>query len=285
MTNYAPFLRGLRPKVEDKRDLQLGQVFPLPKLAELPEEYRVPVLTLDDQKSSDFCAASASSKASEYQEGEPLSFEYLFAVAKQLEGGDPDAFGLQLRTVMKAHQKIGTVNRKQAPYSLENKPASFLRRIENWPATLLDLATLHRKKAYIEVAGPYDHYDNLRAAIWLFRQEKRLPVFGVVWSWPLDQVYIDEAHNFGEGHAVLAVGWTKDGLVVQNSKGTEAGDKGYHIFSREVINKFVKLYGSYMFVDLEPEEVKKLVEQKQLSIIGRILAIIAQMIPLIRKNI
>lgn len=258
--NFEPQF-GLNPLPKDKRDLQLGAIIQLPKLSELPKSYRAPVLTIDDQYDSDFCAASASCKVSEYQEGEPLSFEWQFAVAKNLSGKDPETFGLDLRMAMKSHTAVGALARKDAPYSLANKPVSFLRRLENWPTNLKDLAIAHKKKAYVAVTGPYDHFDNIRATIWYFRNEKRLPTTGVIWNWPLNQMLIETPVTEGQGHAMYACGWTTDGhLIYGQSYGPNAGDKGVHYLSREVVNKYVSLYGAYTFLDLSPEEVKKQIE-------------------------
>ena len=283
--NFEPQF-GLNPLPKDKRDLKLGQLIQLPKLSELPHSYRAPALGIDDQFDSDFCAASASCKISEYQEGEPLSFEWQFAVAKALLGGDPDSFGIDLRTAMKSHVKVGALARKDAPYSLANQSVAFLRRIENWPENLKDLAIVHRKKAFASIVGPYDHYDNLRATIWYYRNEKKLPLIGTIWNWPMEQMMMDEPIETGFGHALYAAGWTTDGhLIIPNSYGPNAGDKGVHYFSRKVINRYVDIYGAYTFLDMEPAEVKKLVEQAQIGWMMRLITRLQEMVAELKKKI
>lgn len=50
----------------------------------------------------------------------------------------------------------------------------------------------------------------------------------------------------------------KEYLIIQNSYGKEAGNGGWHYFSREIINKYVGLYGAFTFIDMDPETAKYL---------------------------
>jgi hypothetical protein len=246
---------GLQELKEDNRDLKLGYIFNLPKLEELPNTFIVGEPEVVHQKDSYFCAAASSCSISELQEGEPLGYEWVYAVAKMLDG-QIEIEGTDLRTICKVHTKYGAIGRDESPYSLENKPVSFLERIENWPKNLFDLAKKHKKKTYVQVSGQYDPYDTIRASLWKFRDEKRAVLIGVKWSWPLERVFIDSENDYGGGHALHIIGWNKKGLIVQNSYGEEAGLNGRHYFSREIINKYVSKYGAYMFVDLDPEKAK-----------------------------
>src|SRR3990167_49397 len=141
---------GLLPKVEDKRDLKLGAGFKLPKLSELPAEFEHPILEIKDQLNTDFCGAYSSVGASELQEGVKLVPEYQFALIKEIQGGDVDSFGADLRSIMKSHQKFGALEEKYRPpgFSLKEKDQSFLRRIGNWPPELKIKALEHAKRAY-----------------------------------------------------------------------------------------------------------------------------------------
>lgn len=251
---------GLKLTPADDRDFAVGQLYNLPKLEDLPDEYLVGSPTVMDQKQTDFCAMAATGTVSELQEGMPLGFEWLFAVAKMIDG-DVDSFGINLRTACKTHTKYGAIERADSPYTAKDKDADFLRRIENWPEKLFAKALKHRKKSFVDMAtGPYDAFDNLRASLWLFRKEKRGAVTGVLWSWPSSQKIMDTFSNNGSGHALAILGWKKiDGkqyLVIQNSYGRVAGDNGRHYFSREVINHFVTSYRAFGFIDIEPQDVK-----------------------------
>lgn len=259
MNEDIKIIGGLKPTPPDERDFKLGALYNLPKLSELPANFLVGNPTIANQRSSDFCAAAATSTVSELQEGMPLSFEWLFAVAKMLEG-NPDSFGVDLRTICKVHTKYGAIERRDAPFSVNDKSPDFLRRIENWPEELFAKALKHRKQSFVKVTGPYDHFDNIRATLWHFRTEKRGVVSGFLWSWSNSQEMMTQFANTGQGHAVAKLGWkTIAGvpyLIIQNSYGRSAGDEGRHYFSREVINHFVEMYGAYMFVDLSPNDIQ-----------------------------
>ena len=110
---------GLQKSKKDKRDIQLGAVFALPKLEELPKEYQVNgFVKIKNQGSSDLCAAFAAAATSEEQEMVELSPEYIFAKAKELTG-DPNSWGLNLRDVCKVLTKIGSIEQKDSPFELE----------------------------------------------------------------------------------------------------------------------------------------------------------------------
>lgn len=247
--------KGLRETPKDERDFQLGALVSLPKLSELPISFKLPALGVKDQKGTDFCTAFASCLISEMQEGIELSPEYSFALSKEISG-DPDEWGQDIRTALKVHTKKGALAQKEAPYSLLNKEPEFLRHLKNWPPELQEKIGFHKKKSFFKITGPYDHYDNIRAAIWKFRNEKRGVISGVIWAWPLEEYLLEGTLNQGFGHCISYIGWEKDGLLVQNSAGTEAGRQGLHLMSRATANHFAQKYGAYMMIDLSPEEAK-----------------------------
>lgn len=260
--------QGLRETPEDLRDLETGALLRLPKLSELPDRFSLDTLGVKDQKDTDFCTAFATCTVSEMQEGVELSPEYSFALSKALSG-DPDEWGQDIRVALKAHTKVGAIKKKDAPFSLENEPDSFLRRIANWPGYLKEKAGEHRKKAFLKITGPYDHYDNIRATIWHFWMkfgEKRGIVSGIKWQWGIDEFLLKGTSNDGFGHCIPYIGWellrNEEGLVVQNSAGKSAGILGRHLASRDTVNHFVSRYGAYMMIDLSPEEVQWYLENK-----------------------
>jgi len=247
---------GLNPLPRDNRDFQLGWITKLPKLSELPKEHKTE-LKIKDQTGSDFCTAFTTCYMSEYQEGVELEPSWSFAVSKDISGNVAQ-WGQDMRTAMKAHLR-GALLKKDSPYSLNNKDQFFLRDLKNWP----ELATKkYRKRSYFKITGSYDHFDNIRASIWKFRDKKCLASLGLLWGYPLDQKVLEKPTTSGYGHAVAVVGWKyieeKPYLIIINQYGESAGDKGYHYLSREVINKWAEEYGSFMFVDIDPKDVKKL---------------------------
>jgi len=248
---------GLLPTPKDARDFQLGQVFRLPKLEELPEEFELSMLSLKDQGGSDMCTAYMSTYMSEIQEGVELNPLFSFAASKAISG-NPDVWGQDIRTALKAHVEYGALEEKVSPY--RNPDEQNARKLEVWARELIDQAREHRKRSYFKITGPYGAFDNIRASIWLMRSIPRAVGFGLVWGWDPVPAIIPNNYPDGFGHAITAIGWKKiEGetyLVIQNSYGSRFGDQGRHFFPREVINKYVAVYGAYMFIDMDPEEVK-----------------------------
>ena len=246
---------GLRTLPEDARDFKLGDIFQLPALAELPVHFSLEPLAIKHQRDSDFCTAYSFCAASELQENVILEPSWSFAMTKALEG-DHTTWGADLRLAAKSHTTYGAIEHDISPYSVENKDPSFLRNPECWPADLLVDAAPHKKKTYFKVVGGYDAFDDIRASMWKFRDKKQAVVLGVVWGWPLTQYAIDTPSDDGFGHAVACVGWEGDYLIIQNSYGVEAGKQGYHLIHRNVINRDVERFGSFMLVDLDRTDVE-----------------------------
>jgi C1A family cysteine protease len=246
---------GLKPSTEDKRDFKMGAYYTLPSLSELPLSFSFPTLKVKDQGETFMCAAFAASTLSELEEGVELSPEYIYAKAKQINGDYTDD-GLELRDVCKALVKYGSLEQKEAPFSLQTHPGAFLADWRNWPTELDQKAICHKKGSYWQVVGPYDHYDNIRAAIWKFRAKKQGVLFGVDWNWNVSDPLIQSVPSSGSGHALPEIGWNEKGEDIQNSYGTNIGDKGHFYFSRAVINHFVEKYGAFMFFDITPEEAQ-----------------------------
>ena len=245
---------GLLPLPKDERDLSVGAIYSLPKLSEIPDSFDIETLEVKDQKESDFCSAYSSTTASELQEGVRLEPSWIFAMSKTLSK-DPDSFGQDLRTIMSAHVKFGGIEERTSPFSIENKSSDFLRHAENWP-NLRKNALWHKKCSYMDCKGNFDAYDNIRACIWKFRKEKRLVVSGLLWGWPTETERINDVGNPAGGHAIVYKGWKGEYLIMQNSYGRKAGRNGVHLIHRSVVNKYVDMYGAYMFQDITPDEAR-----------------------------
>lgn len=252
---------GLQRLPEDKRDLQLGAFFMLPKLEELPDSFTFEPTLIGDQGEAledDFCSAYASCGASSLQENTPLYPAFSFALSKKLSG-NVDDWGQDLRSAMKAHQKFGAVPTNIVDDGIAGMSMTDKRVMGNYPLTYLAIASIHKKKSYWKVRGQYDAYDDIRATIWKFREQQRAPVIGLTWSWPLEQYKLDTISG-GFGHALYVIGWTPDGLIIVNSYGRNAGSNGTHLITREVINEYIPRYGAYVFVDMTPEDAIYAVE-------------------------
>lgn len=247
---------GLKPLPPDTRDLSVGALYTLPKLSEIPDSFDVGTsLDIKDQQESDFCSAYASTSASELQEGIEMEPAWLFAMSKTLSG-DVEDWGQDLRTIMRASVKFGGLERRHSPYSIQNRSADFLRRAENWDDALRAKALEHKKASFMDCKGQYDAFGNLRATIWRFRKEKRAVVSGLLWGWDTKAERINDIGNPQGGHAILYRGWKGEYLIMQNSYGKEAGRNGIHLVHRNVVNKYVSMYGAYMFQDISVEEAR-----------------------------
>ena len=137
------------------------------------------------------------------------------------------------------------------------KDRNFLADYKNWPSELDWQAGAHKQKSYFKVVGQFDPFDNLRASLFLY---KRPAVLGLIWGWPLTQVFLQGTPSAGFGHAITAIGYDRkngeDFLIIQNSYGLQAGDKGRHYLSRETYNTYYEMFGCFMFIDLPPDEAK-----------------------------
>ncbi len=282
---------GLLELPRDNRDFRLGSITRLPKLSELPREFKHESTTILDQDTTDFCTGFSSCSASELQEGIRLVPEYQFALTKELMGGNVDEFGADLRTAMKSHVKVGALKEEDRPigFTLQEKGQAFLRRIENWPPELKDKAIAQGKGSFVSVSGFFDDFDDIRATIYAFRNEKRVPVFGVKWGWDLSNPIISTIPQFGTGHAIYAIGWKEINgepyLIIPNSFGTEVGDKGYFYLSRGVINSFVSIYGAFMFIDMTKEEFIQRLEDAKKSKVQKVIELILRLFGILKTKV
>ena len=286
MKNF-PIKAGLKPLPEDKRDLNLGQLINWPKLSQLPARFRVEPLSIKNQiadGNDDFCAAAAGTGMTEPKEEEELFYPFLFAAAKHESGDDPDSWGLSLRDVGKALRKWGVPGINEVGLEIKNLPADKRRRFENYPLEVRQAARKHAAKSFFFVEGPYDAYDNARAAMWYFRDKKQQIMIGVEWGWMLSEYYLQGTPE-GYGHALWKNGWDASGITVVNSAGKEVGINGSHSISRESFNYNARKFGMLMVVDMTPEEAKTFMEsgakldqvwiiQKALLLLNRLMSFI-----------
>lgn len=256
---------GLQPLKEDHRDFQLGAVFSLPALEDLPDKFAFETLGVKDQGNSDLCSAFAVTTLSEIQEGVRLSPLYHFALSKEISG-DPDNWGQNARDAVAASAKYGDVEESEAKFKENQSSSNAIRHLKNWPEDHLEKAIKHKKKSYFKVTGLYDHFDNIRASMWKFRDGLQGVSLGLLWAWHTGQEFLslENAGAVREGHLVAVVGFEKkdgeDYLIIQNSWGTDAGNGGLHYVARNVVNKYAPMFGAYMMVDLSKEEAQYMIE-------------------------
>ena len=147
----------------------------------------------------------------------------------------------------------------------EQRDRNFLADYRNWPSELDEEALKHRKKSYFAVDIQGDIFDSFRSALWENIEKKCSILTGCIWelNW-IDSpggIIPEEKGMQQEGHAFKIFGQKNINgqlyLVAQLSNGEEIGDNGIFYFSREVANRVFKGFGAFMFLDEDPEEVKK----------------------------
>lgn len=254
--------QGLRPTPRDERDFAFGAAYWLPELSELPEEFILPTKTYD-QGDSDHCTAYMTTNMSSLQEGVDLDQRFSFMASKYLSG-DPEKWGQDLRVACKSHVKIGALAMSDVPDEARALNDQDARYRVKWPNSVFSRAYPHRKEAYFDLTGPYDHFDNARASIWKLRNLKTAIGFGMNFGYRKSDVVLDRITG-GVGHAQAAIGWTnsKAGqttIVVQGSLGEQWGDAGRHYITRDIFNHFVEKYQAFLFTDLSKKEAARRVK-------------------------
>ncbi len=258
----------LKPTPKDKRDFKLGNVFDLPKITEIPlTDWIVsPLLGIKNQAriepNNDECTAYATSEAAEAHEGMQIDPNYTFGKEKMLLG-NWQSFGGDLRTAMTAGVKFGFLPVSKSPFL--DRPRDFVANWQNWPPEYDQWAEPQKQQSYFSCDGNYDLFDNIRASLWKFKDNKNLVVAGSYWypAWSFPAVIPDERQmTQPSGHAFAVIGQKMIGgvpyLVVQQSYGCSAGDNGLQCFSRTVVNREWKDFGAFMFVDMSPDSAKEL---------------------------
>src|SRR5574343_76397 len=107
---------GLKEKTEDKRDIHVGMITSLPALSTLPLWKKIPIP--DEWKltqTEDTCAGHATHIASSEQEQVNLDPIFTWVMARYYSKMTPDEWGIELRDMMMAHQKIGAIEFEQTP--------------------------------------------------------------------------------------------------------------------------------------------------------------------------
>lgn len=249
------------PKKEDKK-FSFGAILGYPPISELPESFLLEPLRILNQYSSDMCVAFSIVGAREHQEKKELSPEYLFKNIKKLQG-DWRSWGADPKTGAKALME-GLIDKPENPFPLENFDRDWIANWGNWTQNIDALADVKTENYFWIGETSGNMFDNIRQAIWKFRDEKRAVVVGAIWKneWtyaPLGKIP-SKYNSDGFGHAFLVVGWTKDELILQLSNGTGIGDKGLFYMSKEVVNK--ETLFALMFKDIE-ESKESILERSE----------------------
>ena len=249
---------GLTRTQPDGRDLKFGAVHPPINLNEIAGK-DFDVFNYNEvlnQGTNDKCTGYGMAKILEAHEKVKLSPDFLFAKGKEMEG-NPESWGLQLRTIFKVATKIGALERQDIPKDLD---VEKVRDGVWWPD---EKAFKHRQQSYffIEQDGYPSLFWAIAGALWQYRDKQNTAGAGCLWEpdW-LNNARIQAFGNTGGfGHFFAVVGLKhfddKPYLKILNSGGDGVGDKGYFYMSEEVVNNKFD-YGVGMLIDLPPEKAK-----------------------------
>jgi hypothetical protein len=262
---------GLRPTPADRRDFSRHQVFGSPALPDLPEEYSVGDY-MEDQGPTDLCSAYSVAESEYESKGEVFSPEYQFAKTKQI-ANDPKSWGADLRQAVQVPCDYGLLPARMATMNWRKDGRDAVADWRNWPESADTLASRYKEGAYFRVDGPFDIFDNIRAALFQHKDEKRSVIVGTRWVWSYEYLGADGiAHVVPESvialrstswHAWEIKGWKViDGVTYligySHVFGIGAGGRVY--FDRENINKELSYPGAarFMFEKADAQLIKNL---------------------------
>ena len=265
MNPQTPTIKaGLRKLSKDSRDLSLGSIFGFQKLEGVPDTDFIVAspFKMKDQGDDDFCTGYTVTEVSEDQEGIELDPDFQYAASAKIRG-DHESWGMDLRIAFKSAVDYGSLPRSQRPSIMEGKDRNFRANWKNWPEECFEQAFPYKKKTFFDVDGRYDLFDNIRAALWKFKDERRTVGVGAEWrtSWTrsengvIPNDYDKDEEGFGHafkifGQKVIA---GELHLVAQLSNGP-IGDNGIYYFKRETVNREFKDFGQYMYQDMPKEQ-------------------------------
>jgi len=98
MKKQNKIIGGLRETPQDNRDFQVGALFRLPSIEEIPDNFSLEGYRIKDQQDTDYCSAYMATGMSSLQEGVDLWPDWSFACSKELTG-DNEEWGQTYMTV------------------------------------------------------------------------------------------------------------------------------------------------------------------------------------------
>jgi Cysteine protease len=215
---------GCLPEKKDIRDYKLkaGVIF----AADLPEEFTFDVETpVKNQGTVNSCVAHAMSSILESYTEDDLSTNFIYGTQKMLYGHEGE--GMYLRDACATALKYGDMKYEDCPGNIE-VPDCY----ESAEATLKvpkkkEAAYYYRINRYFSCNSPAE----IKYAIYNYG-----PVLAALnWSYSFyvdDEGILrtdDEKPEYCGGHAIMVIGWIKEGFICQNSWGEDWGYNGKFI--------------------------------------------------------
>ena len=237
---------------------------------------------IKDQKTTDFCALFSGAAVREDTEGVQLSPFMTWAYAAYLRG-DYKSWGMDLENARRAICKFGFIEETETDFTA-NMDRDFLAQLKNYPQELIEKAKKHKAESGFWIDGDYSFFDNCRVALWQNKSANLSILTGCdfKFSWlGNDKGIIDDYDKKEQsfGHAIKIYDWCEIGgelyLKAQLSNGM-IGDNGIMYFHKSIINSPLFRFGGLMFIDEDPNKVKK----EQWNIIAKIIDAIEKILKL-----
>lgn len=223
-------------------DLFYGTINPL----QFPKTLGRALRTPENQHNTLRCAEYASAVNAGYARGFRFSPDRQVPIVSKIQGSSVDNGGSDPNSVMKAGRDFGYLLYEKATLSLEKDGIEQTGFSISWPAEELTPQD-DRDISFLKVDGTLDTFDCIRSALFSSYDSNTKLGAGVQafgkWYGEWTHAYIvpTDYNQFAGYHSYLFVDFTEVNgipyLIAQNSYGTDAGNGGYHLFPREVINR------------------------------------------------
>lgn len=204
---------------KDERDYQLASI--LPKMRNVPVEFIIQDLSKVGRQNYGSCTSwAAVNGVKEYQEGKNLS-EYFNYVNSKKISGIYNQQGEHLKNALKAVCDYGVC---ESAFFYDVKTPTWEEYIRREPTVVAyeDAKKYKGKKYWVVGREP----QSFKEALFLYKS----PVaFVMQWykSYNACKGNLPMPDKWVGNHAVCAIGYTKEHLIVKNSWGEGWGDKGY----------------------------------------------------------
>lgn len=279
---------GLKPTPRSRRDFSLTRTFGAPSL-DLPRRYDVEDekgdITGPREQEENFCTAYAISEIGSDEFGVPMCAHFQAAAISRLTGW-AILNGADMRIATLSGNKIGFLPARSCPYHRQEADRLFLCTWANWPQSLKDEASLYKMPAFFEVDGPYDPFDNYRAALYRHRPDNGIAV-GIPWyrsfnSTPPSGI-APKPDTLVSWHAVTVKGFEKrrgtEVIKIRSWSGKSFGRRSYAYFDRETFNALMRTRGSigYMYKDV-PDTLIEQLRAARVSLVDRVFDLTSELL-------
>lgn len=212
------------------------------------------------------CALTVAS-AMEDIDNVPIDPYLIFAIGRHVRHQAPRTIGMELQGACEAVHLVGCLPQSEAPFKRragDRPPRRFYANWEDWYRLgdvkhYLHCAFARRRVSVFAVDGPHGNmFDNIRAALWALRHQKRSAVAAMKFSpsWLVEKSgVISETSSAAGGFytTVKIIGQTTINnslfLILQGNFGPNAGQKGFFYVPKSVFNRHY-VHNAYIFVDL-----------------------------------